>query len=107
MKSDVSALKRRLSLKSQSWFHGQLSRQEAEAMLRKEGDFLIRESLKKKTNEIQYVLSVLWQNFRHILIVQDEEVMQNMYSLLLKFELSYCFSFCTFISGKNYIRGPP
>lgn len=72
-KSDVTALKRRLSLKSQNWFHGQLSRQEAEALLRNQGDFLVRESLRKKTNEIQYVLSVLWQNNRHILIVQDQE----------------------------------
>lgn len=72
-KSDVTALKRRLSLKSQNWFHGQLSRQEAEALLHNQGDFLVRESLRKKTNEIQYVLSVLWQNNRHILIVQDQE----------------------------------
>ncbi|XP_056010302.1 uncharacterized protein LOC130051746 isoform X2 [Ostrea edulis] len=73
LKKGVPALKRRLSLNSQSWFHGHLSRQEAETMLHKEGDFLVRESLKKKTNEFQYVLSVLWQGCRHILILQDEE----------------------------------
>lgn len=78
LKKGVPALKRRLSLNSQSWFHGHLSRQEAETMLHKEGDFLVRESLKKKTNEFQYVLSVLWQGCRHILILQDEEVRQHM-----------------------------
>ncbi|XP_061183967.1 uncharacterized protein LOC133192115 [Saccostrea echinata] len=73
MKKEVSALKRRHSLRSQSWYHGRLLRQEAEKMLRNEGDFLVRESLNKKKNTSQYVLSVLWQNYRHILLIQDDE----------------------------------
>lgn len=48
--------KERWPLIHQSWFHGKVERIEAEALLEKDGDFLVRES---KTKEGHYVLTAL------------------------------------------------
>ncbi|KAK3088239.1 hypothetical protein FSP39_016510 [Pinctada imbricata] len=61
------------SLSDEDWYHGTLARDEAENLLHYDGDFLIRQSKNRKTGAIQYVLSVYWQGYRHILCVQDDE----------------------------------
>lgn len=53
------------------WFHGILPRDEVHRLLRKDGDYLVRESRKRGTDEVQYVLSVMWQGPKHFIIVQE------------------------------------
>uniref|UniRef100_A0A672Z7D4 Breast cancer anti-estrogen resistance protein 3-like n=1 Tax=Sphaeramia orbicularis TaxID=375764 RepID=A0A672Z7D4_9TELE len=46
-------------VRSHAWFHGPISRESAEALLEKEGDFLVRESSSAPGD---YVLSCFWKN---------------------------------------------
>ncbi|KAI1886524.1 hypothetical protein AGOR_G00196640 [Albula goreensis] len=46
-------------LRSHAWYHGQLHREGAEAMLERDGDFLIRDS---RSSPGDYVLSCQWRN---------------------------------------------
>lgn len=55
------------SLQHEPWFHGKVSRQDAESYLRDDGDFLVRES---STTPGQFVLSGLHDGLRkHLLLV--------------------------------------
>lgn len=59
-------------LKNEVWFHGQISRAEAEKRLVKDGDFLVRES---PNTEGQYVLSGMQDRTRkHLLLIDPEGV---------------------------------
>ena len=61
-----------LPLEVQPWFHGKVSRKDAEALLRDEGDFLVRENT---TLSNTYTLSMYWrEQFDHTLIQCDEVV---------------------------------
>ena len=60
-------------LEDEDWFHGVLPREEVQRLLAKDGDFLVRESKNKRTNDTQYVLSAYWQGYRHF-IIQFTEV---------------------------------
>ena len=54
-------------LRESEWFHGQISRAEAELLLEDEGDFLVRES---KSQPGQFVLSGVQNGHaRHLLLV--------------------------------------
>ncbi|XP_062566100.1 tyrosine-protein kinase Fer-like [Saccostrea cucullata] len=55
-------------VEEQDWFHGVLPREEVQRLLTRDGDFLVRESKNRKTNEPQYVLSAFWQGHRHFII---------------------------------------
>ncbi|KAK3595439.1 hypothetical protein CHS0354_003434 [Potamilus streckersoni] len=68
-KSPVSSSSK---LEDQQWFHGVLPRDEVQRLLVKDGDFLVRQSTNKKTNEVQYVLSLFWQGHRHFIIQYQE-----------------------------------
>nr|AMO65031.1 src activatable repoter BSRmut [synthetic construct] len=58
-----------------SWFHGKLSRREAEALLQLNGDFLVREST---TTPGQYVLTGLQSGQpKHLLLVDPEGVVRT------------------------------
>ncbi|XP_056003157.1 tyrosine-protein kinase Fer-like isoform X2 [Ostrea edulis] len=57
-----------IPVEEQDWFHGVLPREEVQRLLTKDGDFLVRESKNRKTNEPQYVLSAYWQGYRHFII---------------------------------------
>ncbi|KAK3094991.1 hypothetical protein FSP39_008824 [Pinctada imbricata] len=57
-----------LPLEEEEWFHGVLPREEVQRLLCNDGDFLVRESKNRKTNETQYVLSAFWQGHRHFII---------------------------------------
>lgn len=57
-------------LESEVWYHGPMSRAEAELLLEDEGDFLVRES---KSKAGQYVLSGVQNGQpRHLLLVDPE-----------------------------------
>ncbi|GAB1605789.1 tyrosine-protein kinase Fer-like isoform X2 [Argonauta hians] len=60
-------------LEDEEWFHGVLPREEVQRLLVSDGDFLVRESKNKKTNEVLYVLSVYWNGHRHFIIQTKEE----------------------------------
>ncbi|GAB1287747.1 SHC-transforming protein 1 [Apodemus speciosus] len=62
-------------LQGESWFHGKLSRREAEALLQLNGDFLVREST---TTPGQYVLTGLQSGQpKHLLLVDPEGVVRT------------------------------
>ncbi|MFT7802614.1 breast cancer anti-estrogen resistance protein 3-like isoform X1 [Arapaima gigas] len=46
-------------IKSHAWYHGQISREGAEALLQRDGDFLIRDS---RSSPGDYVLTCQWRN---------------------------------------------
>lgn len=51
-------------LEDQPWFHGVLPKKEAEDLLQKNGDFLVRE----RGNKSERVLSIYWGKDRHYTI---------------------------------------
>ncbi|ELK02808.1 SHC-transforming protein 1 [Pteropus alecto] len=62
-------------LRGEPWFHGKLSRREAEALLQLDGDFLVREST---TTPGQYVLTGLQSGQpKHLLLVDPEGVVRT------------------------------
>ncbi|XP_074121378.1 SHC-transforming protein 1 isoform X1 [Sminthopsis crassicaudata] len=62
-------------LRGEPWFHGKLSRREAEGQLRLNGDFLVREST---TTPGQYVLTGLQSGQpKHLLLVDPEGVVRT------------------------------
>lgn len=62
-------------LKKEVWFHGQISRREAEGLLVHDGDFLVRESPNSMN---QYVLSAMQDNMmRHLLLIDPEGVVRT------------------------------
>lgn len=63
-------------LESEIWFHGPITRGEAESLLQNDGDFLVRESL--NTAEKQYVLSGMQNNNKkHLLLIDPEGVVRT------------------------------
>ncbi|GFR61340.1 tyrosine-protein kinase transforming protein Fps [Elysia marginata] len=65
---DLDATEAKSRIADESWFHGVLPREEVQRLLTTDGDYLVRESKNKKTNETQFVLSVFWQGHRHFII---------------------------------------
>lgn len=62
-------------LRGEAWFHGKLSRREAEALLQLHGDFLVRESA---SSPGQYVLTGLQSGQpKHLLLVDPEGVVSG------------------------------
>jgi hypothetical protein len=56
----------------EEWFHGNLPRIESSKLLSKKGDFLVR---KTEQNQKQcFVVSVLWNGYRHFIINVDSQV---------------------------------
>ena len=69
---DVSCLKKEERLDRMPWFHGLLTRENAEKLLVKDGDYLVRETNKA---EKQYVLSGRYKGeCRHIFLVDPSGV---------------------------------
>lgn len=74
------------ALLEEPWFHGAISRAESEALVVKDGDFLVRESL---TTPGQYVLTGMQKTTRkHLLLVDPEGVVS--YFFLYYIYLVYC-----------------
>lgn len=65
----------RIQLQKEVWFHGPVSRQEAEMLLTKDGDFLVRES---QGSPGQYVLTGMQGGIKkHLLLVDPEGVVRT------------------------------
>ncbi|XP_077989059.1 SHC-transforming protein 1-like isoform X2 [Glandiceps talaboti] len=63
------------SLDEESWFHGPLTRKQAEVLLEEDGDFLVREST---TSQGQYVLSGMQGGHsKHLLLVDPKGVVRT------------------------------
>lgn len=63
-------------LQNEPWFHGPISRRQAERLLTKDGDFLVRES---STTPGQYVLTGQQGGQpKHLLLVDPEGVVSNL-----------------------------
>lgn len=59
-------------MQNEIWFHGQINRADAERLLRKDGDFLVRES---PNSEGQYVLSGMQGDTKkHLLLIDPEGI---------------------------------
>lgn len=65
---DMDANEAKSRIADEEWFHGVLPREEVQRLLVNDGDFLVRESKNKKTNETQFVLSVYWGGHKHFII---------------------------------------
>jgi hypothetical protein len=59
-------------LAEQDWFHGVLPREEVVRLLRTDGDFLVRETMRNE--ERQVVLSVCWGGHKHFIVQTTAEV---------------------------------
>lgn len=59
------------NLEDELWFHGVLPREEVVRLLRDEGDFLVRETVRNE--EIQIVLSVMWGSPKHFIVQKSPE----------------------------------
>lgn len=65
-------------LQNEIWFHGQISRAEAEKLLENDGDFLVRES---PNSEAQFVLSGMQDNTKkHLLLIDPEGVVSILFN---------------------------
>ncbi|CAG7834312.1 unnamed protein product [Allacma fusca] len=71
----LSAEEQKAQLELEPWFHGIISRSEAEALVRNDGDFLVRES---QASPGQYVLTGLQNgSSKHLLLVDPEGVVRT------------------------------
>uniref|UniRef100_A0A8C2J158 SH2 domain-containing protein n=1 Tax=Cyprinus carpio TaxID=7962 RepID=A0A8C2J158_CYPCA len=70
-------------LRREMWYHGRMSRRDAENLLGRDGDFLVRDSA---TNPGQYVLTGMQCGLpKHLLLVDPEGVRNNYYLKMLLF----------------------
>lgn len=58
-------------LYEEEWFHGVLPREEVVRLLKVEGDFLVRETIRNE--ESQIVLSVCWNGHKHFIVQTTTE----------------------------------
>lgn len=79
----LTAEVQRSQLLTELWFHASISRQAAEALLRNDGDFLVRESQGKPG---QYVLTGLQAHTpKHLLLIDPEGTVSTDHDDLLFF----------------------
>nr|CAG4648748.1 EOG090X098F [Polyphemus pediculus] len=73
--NQVKASSHEIQLSQEIWFHGAISRKEAEDLLKNEGDFLVRES---QGSQGQYVLTGMQSgHHKHLLLVDPEGVVRT------------------------------
>ena len=92
-------------MEDEEWFHGVLPREEVQRLLTTDGDYLVRESKNRKTNETQYVLSVYWQGHKHF-IIQGAEVGFLAVSLCLCLCVSVNLCVCFFFLSLSCLSLP-
>ena len=71
-----------LPLEVQPWFHGKLSREDASALLRDEGDFLVRENTAVANT---YTLSMHWRAQSDHTLIQCDEVVNSRNGTTVKY----------------------
>lgn len=94
-------------LMAHDWFHGILSREEAENILEEDGEFLVRES---STQPGQYVLSGMEnKRVKHLLLVDPEGVVSAGCVLLCKINSPSltCVCMCIIEVGQSSLWGSP
>lgn len=70
-----------MDLQKEIWYHGEISRGEAEKLLKKDGDFLVRKS---PNSEGQFVLSGMQDNTKkHLLLVDPEGIVRILFNCFL------------------------
>lgn len=94
----LTAEVQRSQLLTEQWFHASISRSAAETLLKKDGDFLVRESQGKPG---QYVLTGLQEHTpKHLLLIDPEGTVRSMslnelyfffllFQLIFKYKLSF------------------
>ncbi|XP_034337184.2 fer-related kinase 1 [Magallana gigas] len=106
---EKSVLSRGENLELQTWFHGFITREEANQLLKKNGDFLVREKT-KGTNKNCFVLST-YQNDRlcHIQVSDLlNKISMDHGSTLIDFvEQLLCKGEQTFVKDKHFILRSP
>lgn len=81
-------------LRKEPWFHGPISRADAERLLQRDGDFLVRESTNTPG---QFVLSGMQDNNKkHLLLIDPEGVVSNYLPLFFH---QYYNILCCYRSG--------
>ncbi|XP_059611194.1 tyrosine-protein kinase Fer isoform X4 [Phlebotomus argentipes] len=68
---DCMTLATNRPLYEEEWFHGVLPREEVVRLLKNEGDFLVRETIRNE--ESQIVLSVCWNGHKHFIVQTTAE----------------------------------
>ncbi|GAB0088288.1 Tyrosine-protein kinase [Sergentomyia squamirostris] len=68
---DCMTLATNRPLYEEEWFHGVLPREEVVRLLKNEGDFLVRETIRNE--ESQIVLSVCWNGHKHFIVQTTTE----------------------------------
>ncbi|KAG5683262.1 hypothetical protein PVAND_012553 [Polypedilum vanderplanki] len=71
----LSAEVQRSQLLIENWYHGPISRAQAELLLKNDGDFLVRESQGSASG--QFVLSGLNGNPKHLLLIDPEGIVRT------------------------------
>ncbi|XP_059611195.1 tyrosine-protein kinase Fer isoform X5 [Phlebotomus argentipes] len=71
IKSLLMTLATNRPLYEEEWFHGVLPREEVVRLLKNEGDFLVRETIRNE--ESQIVLSVCWNGHKHFIVQTTAE----------------------------------
>lgn len=76
--SVTSVIDQRQELQVEPWYHGPINRSDAERLLLRDGDFLVRESPTGTTLNNQYVLSGMQDNTKkHLLLIDPEGVVRT------------------------------
>lgn len=65
-------------LTREPWYHGRISRKEAESLVQRDGDFLVRES---QNTPGQYVLTGMKNNVRKHLLLVDPDGIVSFFSI--------------------------
>ncbi|XP_014669015.1 PREDICTED: SHC-transforming protein 1-like [Priapulus caudatus] len=75
IRSDSHRIHTRVPLDSEAWFHRNVTRSEAERLIREDGDFLVRES---SQSDGQYVLTGMQRGtVKHLLLVDNDGVVRT------------------------------
>lgn len=71
-------------IRSHAWFHGGISRDQAQTLVKTDGDFLVRDSISKPGN---YVLTVMWRNTPMHFVIN--KIMANPHSSYTAFQYQF------------------
>ena len=81
-------------LEGQTWYHGKMSRRDAEKLLKEDGDFLVRKST---TNPGSYVLTGMHNGLaKHLLLVDPEGTVRRGLRDVLSVFIGRC---CRFVKA--------